>query len=425
MNNRNLTIAVIIFGLFLAALLSRRGDLAFMTLPFLAYLGAGIFGSPTAEKVRLRAARSLNILHADGTATIQVTATVANEGLERAPVQLSDPLKPGMEITEGKLQQWAILEPGEETQLKYTFRADRGGYNWDTLSVVVSDLFGLFGRELALPAEAEIHIQPKLRKFRPFRLRPNSTLHAPGSIPARFGGSGTDFWGVREYHPGDPLSRLDWRLVARHPNQFFTKEFEQEEIADIGLILDARQNTNLYVGEDCLLEHTLNATASLAEMFLHQGNRVSLLIFGEKLVPVYPGYSKVQLNRILRCLANTKPGSSPSQYSLDYLPLRMFSSRALLIILSPLIPSDWFIFPRLRAHGNQGLLICPDPYDFAKKGFPEDRSTQLAIRTARIERRITLHKVAQLHVRVIDWQINQPLSPLVRNALSHVRGARA
>jgi len=51
-----------------------------------------------------------------------------------------------------------------------------------------------------------------------------------GSIPARLGGSGTDFFGVREYHPGDSLRSLDWRLTARHPRQFFTKEFEQEEM---------------------------------------------------------------------------------------------------------------------------------------------------------------------------------------------------
>ena len=36
------------------------------------------------------------------------------------------------------------------------------------------------------------------------------------------------------------LRRLDWRLTARHPRQFFTKEFEQESIADVGLIVDAR-----------------------------------------------------------------------------------------------------------------------------------------------------------------------------------------
>ena len=99
---------------------------------------------------------------------------------------------------------------------------------------------------------------------------------------------------MREYQPGDPLRRLDWRLTARHPHKFFTKEFEQEEIADIGLILDARQKTNLQIGEDSLFEHAARATASLAEMFLRQGNRVSLLVYQRRYASVFPGYGKLQ-----------------------------------------------------------------------------------------------------------------------------------
>ncbi len=172
-----------------------------------------------------------------------------------------------------------ILQAGENAVFKYTFQSERGVFAWKTIRAKVSDPFGLIETELDLPAEAKIQVHPELNKFRPFPLRPQRTLHSAGSIPARLGGSGTDFWGVREYHPGDPLRRLDWRLTARHPHKFFTKEFEQEEIADIGLILDARQKTDLRIGEDSLFEHAARATASLAEVFLRQGNRVSLLVY--------------------------------------------------------------------------------------------------------------------------------------------------
>jgi len=95
-------------------------------------------------------------------------------------------------------------------------------------------------------------------------------------------------------------------LTARHPRQFFTKEFEQEEIAEIGLILDARQSTDLRIGEESLFEHCVGATASLAEMFLHQGHRVSLLVFGEMMLKAFPGYGKTQLQRIMGCLSKAK-----------------------------------------------------------------------------------------------------------------------
>ena len=100
----------------------------------------------------------------------------------------------------------------------------------------------------------------------------------------------------------------------------------------------------------------------------------------------------------------------------------MFSSRALLVILSPLAPDDWTLFLRLRARGNQGLLICPDAIAFALRGIEQNPARQLGIRAARVERRLELRKIAQLQVRVIDWQVDQALSPLVRDAFRPTRG---
>jgi uncharacterized protein (DUF58 family) len=297
-------------------------------------------------------------------------------------------------------------------------------FRLEEVRAVVSDPFGLIETGLELPAEGEVQVHPELNKFRPFPLRPQRTLPSAGSIPAHRGGSGTQFWGIREYHPGDPLRRLDWRLTARHPRKFFTKEFEQEEIADIGLILDARRKTDLRAGDDSLFEHSARAAASLAEVFLRQGNRVSLLIYGKPVVKLFPGYGKVQLHQILHTLAQTTTESDAGLDSLQYLPVQMFSSHSLILILSPLAPNDWQLFPRLRAYGYQVLLISPDPFDYAQRMLPADPATRLASRLARIERQLELSKITQLWIPVIDWQIRHPLYPLVRNALYHTHVQR-
>jgi uncharacterized protein (DUF58 family) len=416
MTHKALIVALLSFGLLLAAVGTRNGGLALMALPFLAYLGAGILEAPPKHEIRLRATRSLKSVPSEGIPAVEVRVTICNDGARLVSLQIFDPPQPGMKVTKGLLKQWAAVAAGEEADYQYTFLGERGSYRWKTVQAVASDSFGLFESEVELPADAELHIQPKIAKIRMVPLRPDSTLHAPGSIPARRGGTGTDFWGVREYHPGDSLRRLDWRLTARHPRQFFTKEFEQEEIADIALILDARQRIDVQVGEESLLEHSVNATASLAEMFIRQGNRVSLLTLGDQMTAVFPGYSKLQLNRILRSLASVRPGTTSSQLGLEFVPVSRFSSSALIVILSPLAPDDWLIFPRLRAHGNQGLLICPDPIDFAMRTFAQDPASRLAVRAARLERRMQLNKIAGLQIRVVDWQVDRPLAPLVRNA---------
>ena len=432
--NKALILLLIVFSLLLTALVTQNADLIWMALLCFVYLGTGLLQSPSTREIRLSATRSVEKDTTHALATIEVSVVIVNQGTAFVRLCLSDPLQAGMSIKNGQNQQHlhlaaaeravqmsAILQASEDAVFKYTFQSERGSFAWETIGVKISDPFGLIETELDLPAEAKIQVRPELNKFRPFPLRPQRTLHSAGSIPARLGGSGTDFWGVREYYPGDPLRRLDWRLTARHPHKFFTKEFEQEEIADIGLILDARQKTNLRIGEDSLFEHTARATASLAEVFLRQGNRVSLLVYQRHIASVYPGYGKLQLNRVLHTLAQITPESDDSLNSLQFLPIRMFSSHSLIVIISPLMADDWRFFRRLRAYGYQVLLISPDPLDYAQPILPTDLDSRLATRLTRLERQIEINHIAQLWIPVIDWQVSQPLAPLVRNALRQTR----
>jgi uncharacterized protein (DUF58 family) len=426
MNSKTLSLILTVFGLFLIALVARNGDLIWMTLPFLAVLGLGILQSPSIENLNLRATRSVEKITVGGVSTLSVSVAVRNLGPETVYVQWIDPLRPGMRAVKGRMRTVAALATGSETRLQYAFQAGRGSFSWETIRVVVSDPLGLIGTAVDLPAAAEVPVPPELRKFRPFPLRSSRTLHTAGSNPARLGGRGTNFWGVREYHPGDPLRRIDWRRTARHPNQFFTKEFEQEEITDIGLILDARQKTDLRIGEESLFEHSARAAASLSEVFLRQGNRVSLLIFGKQILSLFPGYGKIQLNRILYTLSKAVPEPDTGFNSLQFIPLHMFSSHSLILILSPLAPEDWRLFPRLRAHGYQALLISPDPIEYARRVLPADPTTGLAARLTQVERRLQIGKITQLWIPVVEWQVDQPLAPLVRTALrtSHIQQER-
>jgi len=425
MNNKTVVVGLVIFCLLIAALISRNGEIAWMLLPFLTYLGLGILQTPPSEKICLSARRTLEQTRSNGSTAIDVSLIVQNMAAEEVSCFISETTQPEMKISADELSRWVTLRAGESTELKYTFTAARGNFTWKSIKTVVSDPLNLIESELSLPAEAMIQIRPPLKKFKAIPLRPHSTVHSPGSIPARLGGNGTDFFGIREYHPGDPLRSLDWRLTARHPRKFFTKEFEQEEIAEIGLILDARQGVDLRIGEESLFEACVGATASLAETFLHQGDRVSLLVFGGAMLNVFPGYGKTQLHRLLGCLSKAKVGTGNRSFTtLDFIPMRMFPSHALIVIISPLTSSDFSLFQRLRAYGYQALLICPDSLDFAGQTMAQDLTGQLAIRATRLEHRMQLNKIAQLYIPVIDWQVRQPLFPLVRNALSRSRGQR-
>ena len=420
MNNRLVSLFVLTGALLVAALISLNGEMVWLVVPFLAYLGVGILRTPAADGIRLEAARAVEQVDGPGQQRVQVTVTARNLGaaaLEQ--VGLVDQPQAGARVVDGGMQQWQALAAGEESTLRYQFQSRRGLFAWQTVRAVVCDPLGIVETRLELPAEAVAQVYPEMIRFQSLPVRPQRTLHLAGSVPARAGGSGTDFWGIREYQPGDPLRRLDWHHAARHPGRRYTREFEQEEIAEIGLIVDARQATDLRVGEDSLVEHSIGAAASLAEVFLRQGNRVSLLVYGEPVISVYPGYGKGQLHKILNTLTRVTTEAGSSLAGLHYLPVRMFSSRSIILIISPLAAGDWRLFPRLRAHGYQTILISPDPVDFARQSLPDDEPSRLAIRLTQVERRLEIQRISRLWVPVIDWKVKQPLPPLVRGALTY------
>ena len=423
MNNKILSVGLVVFLLLIIALITRNGDIAWMILPFLAYLGMGILQAPNLDKLSFNTRRTLEQIRTNGTVSVVVNLDIQNKAEETVHLFIQETAQAGMKITEGKLSQWATLRPGESTNMKYAFTVTRGDFVWRSIRTKISDPLGLIQTETLLPDNTSIQVWPQIKEFKPISLRPRNTVHSPGSIPARLGGSGTDFFGVREYHPGDSLRTLDWRLTARHPRKFFTKEFEQEEIAEIGLILDARQKTDQQIGQESLFEHSVGATASLAEMFLHQGHRVSLLVFAVTMLTAFPGYGKTQLRRIMNCLSKAKiETESRALGSLNFIPIRMFPSHSLIIVISSLTATDKSLFQRLRAYGYQVCVVCPDPIDFASPTLAQDATNQLAIRATYIERRLLLNEVARLQIPVIDWHVSQPLFPLVRNALSRSRG---
>ena len=425
MNGKTLGVGLVALLLLITALITRNGDIAWMILPFLTYLMVGILQTPNVERLSFDAKRILEQTRTNGIVSITVNLTIQNKSLETVHLFIEETIQPGMKVTDGGLSLWATLRPGEITELKYAFTATRGNFSWKSIRIVVSDPLGLIKSEMLLPDNTTIQVRPQIKKFKAIPIRPRNTVHSPGSSPARIGGSGTDFFGIREDHPGDSLRSLDWRLTARHPRKFFTKEFEQEEIAEIGLILDARRNTDLRIGEESLFEYSVSATASLAEMFLHQGHRVSLLVFGERMLTAVPGYGKLQLHRIMSCLSKAKIGTENSALgSLDFLPIRIFPPHALIIVISSLTSSDRYLFQRLRAYGYQAFLVSPDPIHFAYPTLSQDATNQLAIRAAHIDRRLRLNDISQLHIPVVDWQVDQPLFPLVRNALTRSRGQR-
>jgi uncharacterized protein (DUF58 family) len=70
--------------------------------------------------------------------------------------------------------------------------------------------------------------------------------------------------------------------------------------------------------------NTRSAAAALVDTFLTAGNRVGLLLYSQYLSWTFPGYGKIQRERILQALARAEVGDSQVFSDLMYLPARLF-----------------------------------------------------------------------------------------------------
>jgi uncharacterized protein (DUF58 family) len=426
---RGAALLAVVLALLLAALAARRAEPAWMAAPLLTALAAAVARAPDAAGLRLTAAR--RVQRQPG-GEVEVTVTVRHAGATPLLLRLEDAVPAGAPLAAGAAAgRWA-LRPGEDAELRYTLRPTRGRLVWSGVRATASDPLELLAAAVVLAAPGELQVLPEGPRLRPLPLRPVRTLPSPGSIPARVGGSGTEFHGVREYQVGDALRWLDWRRMARHPGQAFTKEFEQEQIADVGVVLDGRGLAQLAEGggeggrvEDAgVFEHAVQAAAALAVACLRQGNRVSLLVLGAAEGRVYPGAGRVQLRRIQACLAEARPSAfGPAQAAGPSLA-RLFPAGAIVFAVTALAADATSLLLRLRSGGRQVVVVSPDLVELGAPARGEGEVGALALRAARVERQLRLRAIAQLRMPVVDWKVDQALDPLVRAALRPARGGR-
>jgi uncharacterized protein (DUF58 family) len=240
-------------------------------------------------------------------------------------------------------------------------------------------------------------------------------------IPARVGGRGIEFFGVREYQSGDSPRAINWRVSARHTENLYSNEYQQERVADVGIVLDARVRTNLFPPNHSLFESAVTAAAALSDVFLAQGNRVGLLVYGEYLGWTLPGYGKLQYERIMQALSHAEIGVSSVFAGLEHLSPQMFPAESQIVLVSPLVSDDLGVLIQLRGRGYQVMVISPDPVKFELGILPGSKQVETAARVIRMERDLLIRRLERAGIQVVEWDVSDLFDQAVGPLLSHQR----
>ncbi len=409
-DHRNLiALGALAFGLALSGFATLNSTLIMLAIPPVIFIGAALLDIP--DVVQLQATRMLSTERASPGTTIRVSVTVTSKGMRAVPVMIRDVLPVGLELVAGHPTGAALLTPGSSVTVAYTVRGSRGFHHFSSVQAIVSDYLGLYRCQIEIAAPSKILIVPEVVRLTRLGICPRRTRIYSGTIPARQGGAGVEFFGVREYQAGDPMRWINNRAIARFPESLYVSEFEQERVADIGIILDARRSSDVQ-GERCtLFEYSVQAAVALADALIGQGNRVGVLIYGHAIEWTFPGYGKIQREKVLRALAQARTGDRAALASLADIPTRLFPARSQIILISPLQPGDATPILQMRAHGYEVLIVSPDPVAFEANVF--GREAALAARIARIERQALLQRLHLAGVRVVDWNVETPLAQVL------------
>jgi uncharacterized protein (DUF58 family) len=178
------------------------------------------------------------------------------------------------------------LSGGSTVEFGYALRcARRGVYEVGPLVAVAKDPLGLFERETVVckPFELLVHPRVEVVTDRPLvRAHEDPPIRPPISRPWP---SGSEFYGMREYVPGDDVRRIVWRASAR-AGTLMVKEFEQGITDKITLVLDTDRTNHSVDGEALSesFETAIRVVASLGIRHLRESYEVKVEANGGPLV---------------------------------------------------------------------------------------------------------------------------------------------
>ncbi len=414
-----MTAALVVLGIVV-----HDGRVLGLAVPYLVYFAWIVLSRPASGGIEVT--RQIHPDRVPAGEEIEVVLTVENHGTAVPFFGLEELLPDGLNVIDGETTALAPLPAGGRISISYTIVPQRGEYELPSVRTK------RWGHGAPAPLVEEIRcpssllVLPRPAPLAEIEIRPRRTLVYAGTVKADVGGAGIDFFGCRNYTPGDDVRRINWRAYAR-TGRLVVNEYEQERIADVNVILDARARAHHRSSDGDTFEPAVHAAASLAVHFLEQGNRVGLLIYGDVLDWTYPGFGRTQRERILDSLAAARPADKAVFEDLRYIPTRLFPSRSQLVVVSPLAgEEDVEILGLLRARGYHVILVSPDPLDRwieRNTGKTDEGSLRLAARLIRLDRRVLLDTLARIGVEVVDWPVDESFARAVDWALSR-RGRR-
>jgi uncharacterized protein (DUF58 family) len=102
-----------------------------------------------------------------------------------------------------------------------------------------------------------------------------------GQVSTRFQGAGSELYALRDFRPGDPLTRIHWKATARF-GRLVAREDTWERGGRLVVLLDCARAMASIDGVRSKLDHALAATLALARVAVARGDGVTVLAVSDR-----------------------------------------------------------------------------------------------------------------------------------------------
>ena len=288
--------------------------------------------------------------------------------------------------------------------------SQRGLYTLGPVTLRTGDPFGIFAVTVSYRQAVTMMVAPPVLPLPEIEIASGGRVGEGRSAVKSLQQTVTSA-GVREYLPGDSLRHLHWPTTAR-TGKLHVRVFDDEPASDWHILLDLNAEVQVGEGQRSTLEHGIMLAASLLNRGLDQRRPVGVIAQGDAPLWFPPAAGEDQLWKVLRALAQVKPGALPLAKLLNRIRGAL-APRTSLVIITADTSLEWLkTVELLRRSGVTPTVLLLDPRSFGGK-------RDLEILRQHLLKRGIAHRVIPADLLSppepqpedrLDWLLSRPLA---------------
>lgn len=290
---------------------------------------------------------------------------------------------------------WGSFELAEETALVLPVP---GSAEVGPLSLERMDPLALSSSEVELARAEVLYVWPSARDARDNPLRARYERILAGDHKVRNPGSSHEFYGIREYQPGDAQRDINWKATIRQREMMVT-QYQHETHGEFNVFVDNRRVTRAGTLRANPAHAVLRSAATLGELAAGQRDILRVYAFGDQDPHTFrpqPGGS--WLDQYFDWLSELTPtGNEDASVVFDEVLPRM-TPRSMVVFVTPFLGDEAPLgeAPLRAAALENSVMVIATPLP---SGLPEPMLEEM-----RAQRRAGVQRARKFGVEILDME---------------------